>query len=103
MKGKASIRWPKAQREKWVIRVKCTKDERKRLLTKYKNNNNSWQEYFDKHFNENNENLFIELDISSDNINKHFVRTIEESDVKDALKRMKGGKMMGLDGIPIEV
>jgi hypothetical protein len=28
---------------------------------------------------------------------------IEESDVKDALKRMKGGKMMGLDGIPIEV
>jgi hypothetical protein len=26
-----------------------------------------------------------------------------ESEVKDALKRMKGGKAMGPDGIPIEV
>jgi hypothetical protein len=31
------------------------------------------------------------------------VRRIQESKVKDALKRMKGGKAMGLDGIPIEV
>jgi hypothetical protein len=31
------------------------------------------------------------------------VRRIQESEVKDALKRMKGGKTMGLDGIPIEV
>jgi hypothetical protein len=28
---------------------------------------------------------------------------IQESKVKDALKRMKGGKTMGLDEIPIEV
>jgi hypothetical protein len=28
---------------------------------------------------------------------------IQESEVKDALKRMKGGKAMGPDGIPIEV
>jgi hypothetical protein len=28
---------------------------------------------------------------------------IQESEVKDALKRMKGGKAMGLDEIPIEV
>jgi hypothetical protein len=28
---------------------------------------------------------------------------IQESEVKDALKRMKGGKAIGLDGIPIEV
>jgi hypothetical protein len=26
-----------------------------------------------------------------------------KNEVKDALKRMKGGKTMGLDGIPIEV
>jgi hypothetical protein len=45
----------------------------------------------------------IELDISSDNLNRHFVRRIQESEVKDALKRMKGGKAMGPDGIPIEV
>jgi hypothetical protein len=31
------------------------------------------------------------------------VRRIQESEVKDALKRMKGGKAMDLDGIPIEV
>jgi hypothetical protein len=31
------------------------------------------------------------------------VRRIQESDVKDALKRMKGGKVMGPDGIPKEM
>jgi hypothetical protein len=31
------------------------------------------------------------------------MRRIQESEVKDALKRMKGGKVMGSDGIPIEV
>jgi hypothetical protein len=31
------------------------------------------------------------------------MRRIQESEVKDNLKRMKGGKAMGLDGIPIEV
>jgi hypothetical protein len=31
------------------------------------------------------------------------VRRIQESEVKDALKRMKGGKAMDPDGIPIEV
>jgi hypothetical protein len=28
---------------------------------------------------------------------------IQEYEIKDALKRMKGGKTMGPDGIPIEV
>jgi hypothetical protein len=44
---------------------------------------------------------------STDNLCVGFknliVRRIQESEVKDALKRMKGGKAMGLDGIPIEV
>jgi hypothetical protein len=31
------------------------------------------------------------------------VRRIQESEVKDVLKRMKGGKMMSPDRIPIEV
>jgi hypothetical protein len=31
------------------------------------------------------------------------VHRIQEFEVKDALKRMKGGKAMGPDGIPIEV
>ena len=34
---------------------------------------------------------------------RRFVRRIQESEVREALKRMKGGKVMGLDGIPIEV
>ena len=32
-----------------------------------------------------------------------FVRRIQESEVKEALKRMKGSKAMGPDCIPIEV
>jgi hypothetical protein len=31
------------------------------------------------------------------------MRRIQESEVKDALKMMKGGKMMCPDGIPIEM
>jgi hypothetical protein len=31
------------------------------------------------------------------------VRSIQESEVKDVLKKMKGGKVMGPDGIPIEM
>jgi hypothetical protein len=31
------------------------------------------------------------------------MRRIQESEIKDALKRMKGGKGMGPDGIPIKV
>jgi hypothetical protein len=31
------------------------------------------------------------------------MRRIQEYEVKDALKRMKGGNVMGSDGIPIEV
>jgi hypothetical protein len=53
--------------------------------------------------NEDSGSLPIELDISSDDLNKQFVHRIKESEVNDALKRMKGGKVMGLDGIPIEV
>jgi hypothetical protein len=45
----------------------------------------------------------IELDISSDNLNRQFMRRIQEYEVKDALKWMKGGEAMGPDGIPIEV
>jgi hypothetical protein len=47
--------------------------------------------------------LSFELDIPSDDLNRHFVQMIQEFEVKDALKRMKEGKAMGLSGIPIEV
>jgi hypothetical protein len=47
--------------------------------------------------------LSIELDISFDDLNKHFVHRIQEFEVKDVLKRMKVAKTMDLDGFPIKV
>jgi hypothetical protein len=61
------------------------------------------REYFNKLFNEDSGSSSIKLDISSDDLNRQLMCRIQESDVKDALKRMKKGKMMGPDGIPIEV
>jgi hypothetical protein len=88
-----------------IIQVKCIKDKdaTERFLTKDEDIKNTWWEYFDKLFNEDSGSSFIELDISSDDLNRQFVCRIQESEVKDALKRMKGGKAMGPDRIPIEV
>jgi hypothetical protein len=49
------------------------------------------------------ESSTIELDDSFDDTNMHFLQRIQECEVKEALKRMKGGKAMGPDCIPIEV
>jgi hypothetical protein len=86
-----------------IIQIKCIKDEREWFLTKDKDIKNRWQEYFDKLFNEDSGNSSIELDISLDDLNRQFVCRIQESEVKDALKRMKGGKVMGSDEISIKV
>jgi hypothetical protein len=86
-----------------IIQVKCIKDATERLLTKDEDIKNRRREYFNKLFNEDSGSSSIELVISSDDLNRQFVRRIQEFEVKDALKRMKGGKAMGLDGIPIEV
>jgi hypothetical protein len=59
-------------------------------------------EYFDKLFNDESEKTAIELDDSIDT-NRRFVRRIQESEVKEALKKMKTGKALGPDDIPIEV
>jgi hypothetical protein len=103
--GKDIYRMAKSRGRKTrdIIQVKCIKDEIERLLTKDEDIKNRWREYFDKLFNEDSESSSIELDISSDDLNMQFVCRIQESEVKDALKRMKGGKAMGPDGIPIEV
>jgi hypothetical protein len=86
-----------------IIQVKYIKDATEQLLTKYKDIKNRWREYFDKLFNEDSGSSSIVLDISSDDLNRQFMHRIQESEVKDALKRMKGGKAMSPDGIPIEV
>jgi hypothetical protein len=86
-----------------IIQVKYIKDATEQLLTKDEDIKNMWREYFDKLFNEDSESSSIELNISSDNLNRQFVHRIQKSKVKDVLKRMKGGKMMGQNGIPTEV
>jgi hypothetical protein len=88
---------------RYIIQIKYIKDVTERLLTKDEDIKNRWREYFDKLFNEDSGSSSIELDISSDDLNRQFVCRIQESEVKDALKRMKGDKMIGPDGIPIEV
>jgi hypothetical protein len=63
---------------------------------------NRWREYFDKVFNDESEKTAIELNDSIDT-NKRFVRGIQESEVKEALKKIKTGKTLRPDDIPIEV
>ena len=83
--------------------VKCIKDEREHLLVKGDVIRHRWQEYFDKLFNDENKDTTFQLDDSFDDTNMRFVQRIQESEVRDALKRMKGGTAMGPNGIPIEV
>jgi dihydroorotate dehydrogenase len=75
-----------------IIQVKYIKDVIEQLLTKDKDIKNRWQKYFDKLFNEDSESSSIELNISSDNLNRQFMRKIQEYDVKDALKRINDGR-----------
>jgi hypothetical protein len=64
---------------------------------------NRWREYFDKVFNEESEQATMELDDSFDDNNKRFVWRIQESNVKEALKRIKADKTLETDDISNEV
>jgi hypothetical protein len=85
-----------------VNEVKCIKDGDDQLLVKDEAIKRRWREYFDNLYNGEVESSTIELDDSFDDTSMCFVRRIQESEVKEALRRMKGGKAMGPDGIPIE-
>jgi hypothetical protein len=82
--------------------VKYIRDEVDRLLVKDEEIKNRWREYFKKLFNNKSEKTAIELDDSIDT-NRRFVRRIQESEVKETLKKMKIGKALRSDDIPIEV
>jgi hypothetical protein len=83
--------------------VKCIKDEMDQLVVKGQDIKQRRRRYFDNLFNGENETMDTQLDDSFDDLNRCFVRRIQELEVKEALKRMKVCKMMGPDGIPIEV
>jgi hypothetical protein len=82
--------------------VKCIKDDADRLLVKDEEIKNRRRAYFDKLFNDESEKTAIELNDSIDT-NRRFVRRIQESEVKEVLKKMKTGKALGSDDILIEV
>jgi hypothetical protein len=82
--------------------VKCIKDETDKFLVKDEEIKNKWREYFDKLFNDESEKIAIELDDSIDT-NRRFVRRIQESEVKETLKKMKTCKTLGPDDISIEI
>ena len=86
-----------------INQIKCIKDGTDRLLLKDEEIMDRWREYFDKLFNGESESPTLDLDDSFDNTNRRFVRRIQEVEIGEALKRMKRGKAMGPDGIPIEV
>ena len=86
-----------------INQIKCINDGTDRLLVKDDEIKGRWREYFDKLFNGENEGTTFELDDSFDDTNRRFVRRFQEAKIGEALKRMKGGKAMGPDGIPIEV
>ena len=83
--------------------VKCIKDARDQLLVKEEDIKLRWRVYFDNMFNGESESTSIELDDSFDDGNRHFVRRIQEFEVREAIKRMKGGNAVGPDAIPIKV
>jgi hypothetical protein len=86
-----------------INQIKCIKDGTDQLLVKDEEIKDRWQEYFDRLFNGEDENPTIELDDSFYDTNRRFVRRIQETEIEKALKRMKRGKAMGPDGIPMEV
>ena len=86
-----------------INQIKCIKDGTDRLLVKDDEIKGRWREYFDKLFNGENEGTTFELDDSFDNTSRRFVRRFQAAEIGEAVKRMKGGKAMSPDGIPIEV
>src|SRR6185437_11083133 len=86
-----------------INQIKCIKDVTDRLLVKDDEIKGRWREYFDKLFNGENDGTTFKLDDSFDDTNRRFVRRFQEAEIGEALKRMKGGKAMGPNGIPIEV
>jgi DNA primase large subunit len=85
-----------------LSQMKCIKDEVNRVLVKDEEIKKRWRNYFDGLFNDGSESITPELDDSFDDTNRRLVRRIQETKVKEALKRMKGGKAMGPDDVPIE-
>ncbi|KAK3538494.1 hypothetical protein QTP86_006194 [Hemibagrus guttatus] len=83
-----------------VQQVRVIKDRDGRLLTSEESVQRRWKEYFEELMNEENER---EKRVEGVNSVEQKVDKIRKDEVRKALKRMKSGKAVGPDVIPVEV
>ncbi|KAK3529720.1 hypothetical protein QTP86_000824 [Hemibagrus guttatus] len=83
-----------------VQQVRVIKDRDGRVLTSEENIQRRWKEYFEELMNEENER---EKRVEGVNSVEQKVDKIRKDEVRKALKRMKSGKAVGPDDIPVEV
>ncbi|KAK3568311.1 hypothetical protein QTP86_003822 [Hemibagrus guttatus] len=85
---------------KEVQQVRVIKDRDGRVLTSEESVQRRWKEYFEELMNEENER---EKRVEGVNSVEQKVDKIRKDEVRKALKRMKSGKAVGPDDIPVEV
>ncbi|KAK3530053.1 hypothetical protein QTP86_011065 [Hemibagrus guttatus] len=83
-----------------VQQVRAIKDRDGRVLTSEESVQRRWKEYFEELMNEENER---EKRVEGVNSVEQKVDKIRKDEVRKALKRMKSGKAVGPDDIPVEV
>ncbi|KAK3541071.1 hypothetical protein QTP86_012320 [Hemibagrus guttatus] len=83
-----------------VQQVRVIKDRDGRVLTNEESVQRRWKEYFEELMNEENER---EKRVEGVNSVEQKVDKIRKDEVRKALKRMKSGKAVGPDNIPVEV
>ncbi|KAK3522906.1 hypothetical protein QTP86_007326 [Hemibagrus guttatus] len=83
-----------------VQQVRVIKDRDGRVLTSEESVQRRWKEYFDELMKEENER---EKRVEGVNSVEQKVDKIRKDEVRKALKRMKSGKAVGPDDIPVEV
>ncbi|KAK3543882.1 hypothetical protein QTP70_030154 [Hemibagrus guttatus] len=83
-----------------VQQVRVIKDRDGRVLTSEESVQRRWKEYFEELMNEKNER---EKRVEKVNSVEQKVDKIRKDEVRKALKRMKSGKAVGPDDIPVEV
>ncbi|KAK3541601.1 hypothetical protein QTP86_033084, partial [Hemibagrus guttatus] len=83
-----------------VQQVRVIKDRDGRVLTSEESVQRRWKEYFEKLMNEENER---EKTVEGVNSVEQKLDKIRKDEVRKALKRMKSGKAVGPDDIPVEV
>ncbi|KAK3526680.1 hypothetical protein QTP70_031470, partial [Hemibagrus guttatus] len=83
-----------------VQQVRVIKDRDGRVLTSEESVQRRWKEYFEELMNEENER---EKRVEGVNSVEQNVDKIRKDEVRKALKRMKSGKAVGPDDIPVEV